>query len=302
MVTGASTADLAVILVDARKGLLTQTCRHSHHRVAAGHPARRAGGQQDGSGRLQRAALRRDRGRLLACLAERLGFAAVTAIPISALLRRQCDPAAAPRCPGIAGPTLLDHLESVDVDRERDAAVPSAGAVGQSHRRRFPRLCRHRARRQHPAGRRDRGAALGRSQPRRPHRHPGRRSCRGRRRPGRHPDPRPTRSTSRAATSSPPPTGRRMWPTSSPATWSGCTTTPMLPGRSYLLQLGTRRMTATVTELKHRIDVETGCPPGDEATGAERDRLRQSSLSTGRSPSTLRREPGHRRLHPDRPD
>jgi sulfate adenylyltransferase subunit 1 (EFTu-like GTPase family) len=29
MVTGASTADLAVILVDARKGLLTQTRRHS---------------------------------------------------------------------------------------------------------------------------------------------------------------------------------------------------------------------------------------------------------------------------------
>ena len=30
MVTGASTADLAVILVDARKGLLTQTRRHSY--------------------------------------------------------------------------------------------------------------------------------------------------------------------------------------------------------------------------------------------------------------------------------
>ncbi|CUU60217.1 Elongation factor Tu GTP binding domain-containing protein, partial [Parafrankia irregularis] len=30
MVTGASTADLAVILVDARRGVLTQTCRHSY--------------------------------------------------------------------------------------------------------------------------------------------------------------------------------------------------------------------------------------------------------------------------------
>jgi bifunctional enzyme CysN/CysC len=29
MVTGASTADLAVILIDARKGVLTQTRRHS---------------------------------------------------------------------------------------------------------------------------------------------------------------------------------------------------------------------------------------------------------------------------------
>ena len=30
MVTGASTADLAVILIDARKGVLTQTRRHSY--------------------------------------------------------------------------------------------------------------------------------------------------------------------------------------------------------------------------------------------------------------------------------
>src|SRR5476651_1525821 len=30
MVTGASTADLAIILIDARKGVLTQTCRHSY--------------------------------------------------------------------------------------------------------------------------------------------------------------------------------------------------------------------------------------------------------------------------------
>jgi sulfate adenylyltransferase subunit 1 len=29
MVTGASTANLAIILVDARKGILEQTCRHS---------------------------------------------------------------------------------------------------------------------------------------------------------------------------------------------------------------------------------------------------------------------------------
>ena len=38
MVTGASTADLAVILIDARKGVLTQTRRHSYIVVAARHP------------------------------------------------------------------------------------------------------------------------------------------------------------------------------------------------------------------------------------------------------------------------
>ena len=52
MATAASTAELAVLLVDARKGLLTQTLRHSYIVVADGHPPRRAGGQQDGCRRL----------------------------------------------------------------------------------------------------------------------------------------------------------------------------------------------------------------------------------------------------------
>jgi bifunctional enzyme CysN/CysC len=33
---------------------------------------------------------------------------------------------------------------------------------------------------------------------------------------------------------------------------------PMVPGRSYWLKLGTRTVSATVTTLKHRIDVESG--------------------------------------------
>ena len=49
-------------MVDARKGVLTQTRRHSYHRVAAGHPPHPGGGQQDGPGRLRpRAVFRRDR-------------------------------------------------------------------------------------------------------------------------------------------------------------------------------------------------------------------------------------------------
>ena len=39
MATGASTADLAIILVDARKGVLTQTQRHSYIAALLGHPA-----------------------------------------------------------------------------------------------------------------------------------------------------------------------------------------------------------------------------------------------------------------------
>ena len=61
MVTGASTADCAVILIDARKGVLTQTRRHSYLVCAARHPPRRRRREQDGSRRLLRGALPRDR-------------------------------------------------------------------------------------------------------------------------------------------------------------------------------------------------------------------------------------------------
>ena len=49
MATGASTADLAVILIDARKGVLTQTRRHTFIVHAARHPPSRRRRQQDGS-------------------------------------------------------------------------------------------------------------------------------------------------------------------------------------------------------------------------------------------------------------
>ena len=52
MVTGASTADLAIILVDARKGIIEQTKRHSFvsNLLKIRHLV--AGGEQDGSGGL----------------------------------------------------------------------------------------------------------------------------------------------------------------------------------------------------------------------------------------------------------
>ena len=48
MATGASTADLAVILIDARKGVLTQTRRHTFIATLLGHPPSRCRHQQDG--------------------------------------------------------------------------------------------------------------------------------------------------------------------------------------------------------------------------------------------------------------
>ena len=55
MVTGTSTADLALILVDARKGILEQSRRHALIAVAAAGSPPRALRQQDGPDRLRRA-------------------------------------------------------------------------------------------------------------------------------------------------------------------------------------------------------------------------------------------------------
>ncbi|HEY0309752.1 MAG TPA: sulfate adenylyltransferase subunit CysN, partial [Luteimonas sp.] len=115
MATGASTADLAVVLVDARKGLLTQTRRHSYivsllgirHVLLAVNKMDLVGydGQVfDGICEGYRA------------LAASLGIPHVTCIPVSALkgdnmLERS------PRMPWYAGESLLQHLEDVQVER-----------------------------------------------------------------------------------------------------------------------------------------------------------------------------------------
>ena len=63
-VTGASTADVAVILVDARNGVVEQTKRHAAVAALLRRVPARARGQQDGSGRLRRRRVRPNRHRL----------------------------------------------------------------------------------------------------------------------------------------------------------------------------------------------------------------------------------------------
>src|SRR5947208_5201670 len=114
MVTGASTADLAVLLVDARKGVLTQTRRHSlicsllgiRHVVLAVNKLDLVG--------YDRAVFERI-AEDYAGVAAGLGFASLAMIPISA---RQGDniTAPSPNIPWHDGPSLLEYLESVDVE------------------------------------------------------------------------------------------------------------------------------------------------------------------------------------------
>jgi sulfate adenylyltransferase large subunit len=112
MATGASTADLAIILVDATKGLLTQTNRHAYIAsllgirsvVAAINKMDLVGYREDVFIRLQRDFL---------ALTAQLGIPLIECIPISALAGDNIV-SASENMPWYSGPTLLGHLETVD--------------------------------------------------------------------------------------------------------------------------------------------------------------------------------------------
>ena len=124
MVTGASTADLAVILVDARKGVLTQTRRHSYLVVAARHPPRRAGGQQDGPRRLLARSVSEQIEREYRDVRRASSASTDDHLhPAVGAARRQRRAPRARACRGTTGPTLLEHLESVEPDRGRGCSA-----------------------------------------------------------------------------------------------------------------------------------------------------------------------------------
>ena len=114
MVTGASTADLAVILIDARSGVLTQTRRHSFlvsllgidHIVVAVNKMDLVGYDQHRFEQIHSDYLD---------FADRIGIAEPLCIPISALEGDNVVTESAAMA-WYRGPTLLDHLETVVVD------------------------------------------------------------------------------------------------------------------------------------------------------------------------------------------
>ncbi|HEY0179552.1 MAG TPA: sulfate adenylyltransferase subunit CysN [Dokdonella sp.] len=114
MITGASTADLAVILVDARKGVLTQTRRHTYLAALVGirrvvlavNKLDLVDWSHGVFAAIERAYFE---------FARQVGIVDVVAIPLSAL---HGDNVAAPstHTPWYRGPSLLEHLERVEVD------------------------------------------------------------------------------------------------------------------------------------------------------------------------------------------
>ena len=121
MVTGASTADLAVVLVDARKGILTQTRRHSYLVSLVG---------------IQKVVLAINKMDLVAydrkvfdqilqeyeAFAKKLGIQSVTAIPMSALKGDNITQSSS-NMAWYHGPSLLGFLESISIE-ERIEQLP----------------------------------------------------------------------------------------------------------------------------------------------------------------------------------
>jgi bifunctional enzyme CysN/CysC len=116
MATGASNAQLAVILIDARKGVLVQTGRHSlicslfgiRHVIVAINKMDLVDFEQNTFQRIADD---------YAALARELGFTSVVAVPISARFGDNVV-APSPNTPWYRGPTLLQQLEATDVESE----------------------------------------------------------------------------------------------------------------------------------------------------------------------------------------
>ncbi len=120
MVTGASTADLAVVLVDARLGVIEQTRRHSYivsmlelpHVVYAVNKMDLVGYAEDVFDEIARE---------LASVSAQLGIRDPTVIPMSALHGANVVDRST-EMEWYAGPTLLEHLETVEPSADANLA------------------------------------------------------------------------------------------------------------------------------------------------------------------------------------
>ena len=182
MATGASNSELAVILIDARKGVLIQTRRHAYIASLLGiRHVVLAVNKIDLVGLFARR-LRRDRRRVHALRRRSWASSSLVPIPISArfgdnVIARSASHALVQRA--AAARASGDRRCRDGAGRQ---AVPHAGAMGQPSQSRFPRLLRHHRRRPHQAGRPGRRREIRARQQGRAHRHHGRRSGRGGRR------------------------------------------------------------------------------------------------------------------------
>jgi len=257
MITGASTADVAVILVDARKGLMTQTRRH-HYLVSL-----------IGIRKLILAVNKMDLMDYSETVyrnieAEYRAFAAevgmrqeITAIPLSAL-RGDNMVEASVRMPWYGGPTLMHLLETIELDETRLQVLPLRFPVQWVNRPNlnFRGFCGTISSGMIRIGERIRAQPSGR-------------------------ESRVSRIITAAGDRPMAVAGQSITVTLEDeidisrgdvissavepaevadqfqATLVWMDDEPMLPGRSYLLKLGARMVNATITEPKYKVNVNT---------------------------------------------
>jgi sulfate adenylyltransferase subunit 1 len=139
MVTGASTADVAIVLIDASKGIQPQSRRHAAvavlldlpHVVVAINKMDLVGYREDVFNNIRRE---------FTAIANELGVRDISFIPVSALVgdnvvTREVD--GSNRMPWYAGPTLIELLETLDV-RDADAAPAKTSPTTRENSLRFP--------------------------------------------------------------------------------------------------------------------------------------------------------------------
>jgi bifunctional enzyme CysN/CysC len=255
MVTGASTAELAVILVDARKGVLTQTRRHSYLVSLLGiRSVVLAVNKMDLVDYDEK--VFSDIEQDYRAFAAQIGLKDIVAIPLSALRGDNViEPGA--RMPWYGGPTLMGHLDSVPpprpahlpafrmpvqwVNRPNQEFRGYAGLIVAGNVRIGDPLVVM------PAGMRSRVARI----------------LVGAREAQQAESGESvtlvledqidvSRGDLLAAAAAPPAVSELF-----EATLVWMSEEPMLPGRPYLLKCGTRTVSATVAPLKHKINVNT---------------------------------------------
>jgi bifunctional enzyme CysN/CysC len=255
MATGASTADVAVVLVDARKGLLTQTRRHSYIVSLLGiGQVVLAVNKMDLVG-FDQGVFERIAGDYRA-LAAQLGIARVQCIPLSALEGDNLS-SRSPNTPWYAGPSLLEHLDTLQLDSADVAGglrlpVQYVNRPHQHFRGFAGTIAAGQVRPGDavvvlPSGRRSTVASVRDAN-------------------GQVPVARAgqavtltlddeidiSRGDVIAAAGDPPEVSDQF---AAHVLWMD--DAPLLPGRPYWLQIGTRTVSASISEIKHRIDVNT---------------------------------------------
>ncbi|MBZ0088097.1 MAG: sulfate adenylyltransferase subunit CysN [Thermomonas sp.] len=255
MATGASTADVAVVLVDARKGLLTQTRRHSYIVKLLGINRVVLAVNKMDLVDFDQAAFDAICGQYRA-LAAHLGIAHVDCLPLSALLGDNMI-ARSGRTPWYTGPTLLELLETVPIDRHDTEAAfrlpvqwvcrPNQDFRGFAGTVVSGAVAPGDAILVQPSGRRSQISRIVTADGDLPSAGPGQAvtltladeidASRG---------------DVIAAAASPLEVADQF---AAHVLWMG--DERLLPGRPYLLKIGTRTIGASVTEIKHKVDVNT---------------------------------------------